>query len=110
MEVSLTLGSSLQYLKGVGPERYKTLCRLDLFTLRDAFYFFPRRYEDRSTFTSVSDLAAGEKTCVRGVIQSRGLIRTRHRQTMFRVVISDPKVGARHAVPLLRAEALAAEV
>ncbi len=85
----VNLKTSVRTLKGVGPERTKILSRLGLHTLEDLFYFFPRRYEDRSPIKTISELSLGEKECVQGVVSSRVLIRTKHGQTIFRAVISD---------------------
>ena len=38
-----------QYLKGVGPKKAALLKRLGINNVRDLLYFFPFRYEDRST-------------------------------------------------------------
>ncbi len=89
LEMQVNLKTSVRYLKGVGPERAKVLMRLGLITLGDLFYFFPRRYEDRVVIKNVSEIAEGEKECVKGVIASRGLVRTRHGQTIFRIVLSE---------------------
>ncbi len=91
MEQKLTLDSPLRYLKGVGPERHKTLSRLGLFSLNDVFYFFPRRHEDRTDVKKVSEAGPGEKQCVRGSVLGRGLMRTRYGQSIFKVVLSDGK-------------------
>ncbi len=85
------LATPLRYFKGVGPERSKLLARLGLERLGDAFSFFPKRYEDRRLLKTVSEICLGEKVCARGVIQSRGIIRTRSRQSILRAVISDGK-------------------
>ncbi|MGH7198215.1 MAG: ATP-dependent DNA helicase RecG [Candidatus Omnitrophota bacterium] len=89
MDQKITLKTPVRYLKGVGPERHKVLARLGLHTMGDLFTFFPRRYENRSPIKSIPELTVGEKECVRGVVASRGLIRTRHGQTIFRLVLSD---------------------
>ena len=91
MDTKISLKTSVQYLKGVGPERYKILTRLGLYTLSDLFYFFPRRYEDRAPIKTVAALTGEEKECVRGTVQSRGLIRTKHGQSIFRIVVTDGK-------------------
>src|SRR3989338_3736394 len=83
-----TLKTSTQYLKGVGPERHKILARLNLLTIGDIFYFFPRRYESRQPVKTVSELTLNEKACTSGLIISRGLIRRRGGQSIFRVVVS----------------------
>ncbi len=87
----ITLKTSVRYLKGVGPERFKVLARLGLFRLEDLFYFFPRRYEDRRMIKAVAQAVPDEKECIDGVVSSRGLIRTKHGQTIFRAVVSDGK-------------------
>ncbi len=97
----ITLNTPLRYLKGVGPERSKLLARLGLVTLEDAFYFFPRRYEDRTRILAFSELVPDARQCVRGVIQSRGFVRLKNGRTMFRAVVRDVAAGARHTVPLL---------
>lgn len=88
---AITKRTSLRYLKGVGPERYKLLTKLDLFTLEDLFYFFPRRYESRKPIKNVEELNLEDKQCVQGIIQSRSLIRTRYGQSIFKLVLSDGK-------------------
>ncbi len=92
-EALLNLKSSPRFLKGVGPERCKLLSQLGLETIEDIFYFFPRRYEDRRTLKTVSEAVPGEKEAILGTIASRGLIRTRHGQSIFRVVLSDGKAN-----------------
>ncbi|MBI4353512.1 MAG: ATP-dependent DNA helicase RecG [Candidatus Omnitrophica bacterium] len=87
----ITLRTPLRYLKGVGPERYRVLMKLGLYVLADAFYFFPRRYEDRAPIKTVSELGDGEKQCVEGVVAGLGLIRIRNGRSIFRVVLSDGK-------------------
>ncbi len=84
----ISLASSLRYIKGVGPERYKLLAQLGLQTFEDALHFFPRRYEDRTAVRKIRDLTLGDKECVLGTVVSRGVIRGRG-QLIFRAVISD---------------------
>ena len=62
------LGTPLQYLKGVGPERAKLLVRKGLETVADALYFIPIRHEDRTRFTPFRALRAGESVTCSGVI------------------------------------------
>ncbi|HTL70753.1 MAG TPA: DEAD/DEAH box helicase, partial [Candidatus Eisenbacteria bacterium] len=88
-EPAVTLGTSLRYLKGVGPERHKTLGRLGLETLEDLLYFFPRRYENRGPVKGVRELTPGEKECVQATVLSKGLIRTRYGHSIFRLVAAD---------------------
>ena len=51
------LQTSIEYLKGVGPNRADLLNKeLKIFTFQDLLYFFPNRYIDRSRFYKISDL------------------------------------------------------
>jgi ATP-dependent DNA helicase RecG len=54
---TLTLGTPLQFLKGVGPARAAAFARKGIVTLQDALYFFPLRYEDRQRLCEPADLA-----------------------------------------------------
>ena len=62
--------TSIQYLKGVGPARKKTLERLGINTLEDLLYLFPRRYEDRRQMTPLSNLKVGEWQTITGKVLS----------------------------------------
>lgn len=57
---------SIQYVKGVGPARKKLFQNLGVATIEDLFYFFPRRYEDRTRLTAIGGLQPGEEQTVQG--------------------------------------------
>ena len=63
--------SSIQYLKGVGPKKSQLLNRLNIESIEDLFYFFPRSYEDRRKIEKISDLEDGEKTNIEVVLDSK---------------------------------------
>ncbi|MGI1659158.1 MAG: ATP-dependent DNA helicase RecG [Desulfitobacterium sp.] len=65
---------SLQYLKGVGPERAKLLAQLGLHNVRDLFFYFPRRYEDRS-LRRIGELKDGEVATIAGKVVASQLSR-----------------------------------
>lgn len=69
---------SLQYLKGVGPERAKLLDQIGIHTLKDLLMYFPRRYEDRR-LRRIADLKDGELASISGKVVasqiSRGKIK-----------------------------------
>ncbi len=51
------IDSSLEYLKGVGPQRASFLSEeLGLKTLKDLIYFFPYRYIDRTNFHKINEI------------------------------------------------------
>ena len=55
------LQNSLEYLKGVGPERFKLLrSELSLQTYNDLLYYFPFRYVDKSQIYSVNQVSASQ--------------------------------------------------
>jgi len=62
------LGTPLQYLKGVGPERAKLLAKKDLETVEDALFFVPLRHEDRTRLTPFRALQPGQAQTCSGVI------------------------------------------
>ncbi|MDR1322148.1 MAG: ATP-dependent DNA helicase RecG [Gracilibacteraceae bacterium] len=60
---------SLQYVKGVGPQRRKYLEALGIRTGEDVLRHYPRRYEDRAP-RRFADLRDGETATVCGVVRS----------------------------------------
>jgi len=48
------LDDSVQFIKGVGPERAKLLKRLGISTIRDLLYHFPRKYLDRTKIETIA--------------------------------------------------------
>jgi ATP-dependent DNA helicase RecG len=62
------LDSSLQYLKGVGPQRARQLERIGLTIVRDALNYFPRDYQDRRSFVPFHKLALGEAAVIQGTV------------------------------------------
>ncbi len=55
----------IQYIKGVGPKRAKLLNKLDIKSLRDLLYYFPRDYDDRSKLKKVAQLVPREKVTLK---------------------------------------------
>lgn len=47
----------IQYIKGVGEARAKTLNKLGIYKLEDIITYFPRDYEDRSKVKKLSEVA-----------------------------------------------------
>ncbi|RAP29841.1 DNA helicase RecG [Candidatus Marinamargulisbacteria bacterium SCGC AG-343-D04] len=57
---SLSLATEVQYLKGVGPRIAKLLTRLDIWTIKDCLFYFPREYDDRRALPSINKVYSGE--------------------------------------------------
>lgn len=56
---------SVQYVKGVGPKRAKLLNKLEIKTLKDLIYYFPRNYDDRSKLKKITQLIPGENVTLK---------------------------------------------
>ncbi|WP_088187616.1 ATP-dependent DNA helicase RecG [Desulfosporosinus sp. FKA] len=65
---------SLQFVKGVGPERAKQLKKLGIDTILDLLLYYPRRYEDRRR-RMISELKDGEVATVSGNVAAGQVIR-----------------------------------
>lgn len=66
--------SPIQYVKGVGPQRSRLLARLGINTIRDALFYLPFRYEDRSSIKKIAHLRPGEFNTVAGKILKADVI------------------------------------
>lgn len=62
MEDLQDLQEKVSTLKGVGPKKQQRFLKLNIETLEDLLYHFPRDYEDRRETKKVGDLVDGEKT------------------------------------------------
>ncbi|MGH9519234.1 MAG: ATP-dependent DNA helicase RecG [Terriglobales bacterium] len=85
----LSLGTSVQYVKGVGPRWADTLARRGILTVEDLLYMLPFRYEDRSHLRPIQALLEGEAATVLAQVQHLHWIRTRKGQVMLRMTVSD---------------------
>ncbi len=66
------LTAPVSRLWGVGPERFKQLERLKIYTIEDLLLHQPRRYEDRRKFLTIAELRLKEAATVRGKIIAAG--------------------------------------
>jgi ATP-dependent DNA helicase RecG len=67
---SVGLDAPLTVLSGIGQGFAQKLANLDLNTLGDLLYYFPRRYDDYSRLKPINRLEYGEEITVIGTIQS----------------------------------------
>ncbi len=82
--------TDVRYLKGVGPKISSMLNRRSVFTVEDLLFYSPRRYDDRTKITSLSEVIPGNRYTVVGTISSVGEIRNR-KSRFFKVVLIDNK-------------------
>ena len=62
------LGSSITVIKGITPHVANKFARLNVKTMHDLLYFFPRRYVDYSQRKPISELKEGEEQTVVAII------------------------------------------
>jgi ATP-dependent DNA helicase RecG len=70
-------GTSVQYVKGIGPKLAELLAAKGIQTLDDLLHYLPFRYEDRLNPRGITELRAGEMATVIAEVRTSGLFRTR---------------------------------
>lgn len=81
------LRTPVDELPGVNPVRAEQLSRLDLRTVRDLLFFFPRDYHDLTNVRRVADLSEGEMASVIGDVVDVEARQLRRRGTMIGVLL-----------------------
>ena len=61
------LNKNIQFVKGIGPKKALKLNKLNIFTIKDLLYYFPRAYEDRSKVKKIWQLEHDEKACTKEI-------------------------------------------
>ena len=61
----MELHDSISSIKGIGPKKAEALSKLNIKTLEDLIYFFPRDYEDRRCVKNISQLEEDETAVIR---------------------------------------------
>jgi ATP-dependent DNA helicase RecG len=85
--VVLTLETSLQFVKGIGPRIAQTLQDKRITTIEDLLYHLPFRYEDRLHPQAIEELVPGKMASLIGVVHGTTLLRTR-RMPIFEMTIT----------------------
>jgi ATP-dependent DNA helicase RecG len=84
--------SPVQYIKGVGPQRARLLARLGIKTIKDALFYLPYRYEDRSSTKKIIHLKPEEINTVTGKVLKADVITPNPRRPklkIFELAVSD---------------------
>lgn len=68
---TISLDTSVQYLKGVGPKMSELLRKLNIKCVKDLMEYYPRTYEDRTKIYNISNLKVGENCLFIGTICDR---------------------------------------
>jgi ATP-dependent DNA helicase RecG len=81
----------IQFVKGVGPRRAKLLNKIGIYTVQDALFTFPRRYEDRRKIEKIAYLRPGDAfQTVYGVVKIGDVTTTsQKRRKIFELIIGD---------------------
>ncbi len=75
LQNSNSLETPIQYIKGVGPKRANALESLNIFTIKDLLYYFPRKYVDRTSLSTIGSIREGEEVNLVGRVKSVSLKR-----------------------------------
>jgi ATP-dependent DNA helicase RecG len=85
------LEQSVQYLKGVGPARAELLAKLDIRTVGDLIFHFPRSYDDLTDVRPMDNIEAGVLQTVQGEVVEIDGKELPDGRRITSVVISDPR-------------------
>ena len=75
LQNSNTLDTPIQFIKGVGPKRAEVLQSLGISTIKDLLYYFPRKYVDRTSLSTIGSIQEGDEVNLVGRIKSVNLRR-----------------------------------
>ena len=70
LQNSNSLDTPIQFIKGVGPKRAKVLESLNIFTIKDLLYYFPRKYLDRTSLSTIGSISEGDEVNLVGRVKS----------------------------------------
>lgn len=88
--MSLTIDTSVQYIKGVGPKLGGILSRRGINTVGDLLEWFPRAYEDHRAIRNIASLKAEQVvSLVAEVVSVRSSALGRTGKRMFEMMVKD---------------------
>src|SRR5579862_2189364 len=86
----ISLDGDLKFLKGVGPQRAEALAKRGISTVEDLIGYLPFRYEDRTHFSTIRELVAGQTYTLRvAVVEGQTLRYSRSRNSVYYLIVSD---------------------
>tara|TARA_B100000315_G_scaffold23729_1_gene20544 strand:- start:1124 stop:3205 length:2082 start_codon:yes stop_codon:yes gene_type:complete len=101
----LTLSSSLKYIKGIGSVRTQVLSEMNIQTIGDLLYYFPRRHLDHTTVNTIRHVERDRYCTVVGNVQ-KIMVRKMGRKSIFEAVLYDGTGQLSlvwfHAIPIIK--------
>ncbi len=80
----------IQFLKGVGEARAKSLAKQGIYSIGDLLRNYPRAYEDWNNTTLLRDAQVNESICVRAIVaQNPQIVKINGGRILVKTVISD---------------------
>jgi len=83
------LNMSVQFLKGVGPERARVLKKIGIETIGDLITYFPFRHEDRSRLKLLGQITDGEEVTILAVVAEHQITFTRRGKPLLKILLED---------------------
>ena len=83
------LNMSVQFLKGVGPERARILKKIGIETVEDLITYFPFRHEDRAHLKLFAQITPGEEATVLAVVAKHQITFTRGGRPLLKILLED---------------------
>ena len=88
--MELTLQDGVAKVKGIGPKKKELLSHLQIETVEDLLYFFPRKYEDRSHVSTIMEAPFDQDVLICGrVVSKKGGAAAYNRKIPLRVMVED---------------------
>ncbi len=86
----MDLDTRVQFLKGVGEARAKTLAKQGIFSVGELLRNYPRAYEDWNNVTPIRDAQINENVCLKAVIAERPVaVRINGGKMLVKTAIAD---------------------
>ncbi len=88
--MAISLETSIQYLKGVGPKLAELFSRKGLKTVQDLIEFYPRSYEDQRQARNIASLQPGETVSLKAqVVKVSSIPLGKSRRRIYDVALKD---------------------
>ena len=80
-------------LKGVGPKKKELLLKLNIATLEDFLFYFPRQYQDRRHISEIIELRDEVPALIRAVVVKITIGGLRYGKKSFIKVLCEDRTG-----------------